>query len=71
MKVIHKVSALPALLAVALTAMVSPAFAQEANTGASIIAKVNEAMSDGSTIAAAVVLGLFVIFGIKLLWRSK
>lgn len=50
----------------------SGAMAQEAAThGATIVAKVEEAFSQGELIAAAVVLGLFAIFAIKLLWRSK
>jgi len=48
------------------------ASAQEAATaGATILSQVEGAMETGAGIATAVVLGLFVIFGIKLLWRSK
>ena len=47
------------------------AMAQATDHGAAIVAKVEEGFSKGELIAAAVVLGLFSIFAIKLLWRSK
>lgn len=55
-----------------LSAATAPAFAQEADaTGAEIVTKVESALASGASIATAVVLGLFAIWGIKLLWRSK
>ncbi len=60
------------LVAVPATALASfGAFAQETGPGADILAKVTAGMSQGEKIAAAVVLGLFVIWIVKLLWRSK
>lgn len=47
------------------------AMAQSTDHGAAIVTKVEGAFSNGELIAAAVVLGLFSIFAIKLLWRSK
>jgi len=48
------------------------AMAQEAESaGTQILAKVNAGLSTGQEIAIAVVLGLFAIWAIKLLWRSK
>ena len=59
------------LVAAPAAAMASVgAFAQSA-TGAGIVASVTAGMSDGEKIAVAVVTGLFVIWCIKLLWRSK
>ncbi len=43
----------------------------QSNTADTIVANVEEAFSNGELIAAAVVLGLFAIYAIKLLWRSK
>jgi len=43
----------------------------QSTTGADVLAKVEEGMTQGEKIAAAVVTGLFVIFAVKLLWRSK
>lgn len=61
--------------ALVLSAATSPAFAQSAgqsgNTGAEIVTSVQAALASGASIATAVVLGLFAIWGIKLLWRSK
>lgn len=57
--------------ALVLSAVTSPAFAQQADTGAEIVTKVKETLTSGASIATAVVLGLFAIWGIKLLWRSK
>lgn len=54
-----------------LYAVTSPAFAQEPDTAAEIVTKVKAALTSGASIATAVVLGLFAIWGIKLLWRSK
>lgn len=54
-----------------LTAVTAPAFAQSADTGAEIVTSVKAALASGASIATAVVLGLFAIWGIKLLWRSK
>ena len=60
------------LVAVPATALASfGAFAQDAGPGADILAKVTAGMSQGEKIAGAVVLGLFVIWIVKLLWRSK
>lgn len=47
------------------------AMAQATDHGAAIVKKVEDGFSQGELIAAAVVLGLFAIFCIKLLWRSK
>lgn len=47
------------------------AAAQSTSTADTIVTKVEEAFSKGELIAGAVVLGLFTIFAIKLLWRSK
>lgn len=59
------------LVAAPAAAMASfGAFAQ-ATPGESIIASVTSGMTDGQKIAAAVVTGLFVIWCVKLLWRSK
>lgn len=58
--------------ALVLSAATAPAFAQEAGgTGAEIVTSVKAALTSGASIATAVVLGLFAIWGIKLLWRSK
>lgn len=57
--------------ALVLSAATSPAFAQSADTGAEIVTSVKAALASGASIATAVVLGLFAIWGIKLLWRSK
>lgn len=58
--------------ALVLSAATAPAFAQDAGTtGAEIVKKVEGALDSGASIATAVVLGLFAIWGIKLLWRSK
>lgn len=60
------------LVAAPAAAMASfGAFAQSTSTGETIVTKVTEGMSQGEKIAAAVVLGLFVIWCVKLLWRSK
>lgn len=60
------------LVAAPAAAMASVgAFAQSTGTGESIVTKVTEGMSQGEKIATAVVLGLFVIWCVKLLWRSK
>lgn len=45
--------------------------AAQSTTADTIVTKVEEAFSKGELIAGAVVLGLFTIFAIKLLWRSK
>lgn len=55
--------------ALVLSAATSPAFADD--TGAEIVTSVKAALTSGASIATAVVLGLFAIWGIKLLWRSK
>lgn len=47
------------------------ALAQSTDHGAAIVTKVESAFTNGELIAAAVVMGLFAIFAIKLLWRSK
>lgn len=54
--------------ALALSGLAS---AQSSSTADTIVANVEEAFSKGELIAAAVVLGLFAIYAIKLLWRSK
>lgn len=60
------------LVAAPAAAMASfGAFAQATSPGESIIASVTSGMTDGQKIAAAVVTGLFVIWCVKLLWRSK
>lgn len=43
----------------------------QSNPGSEIVSKVESAMSAGESIAAAVVLGFFAIWAIKLLWRAK
>lgn len=59
------------LVAASAAAMASfGAFAQS-TTGAGIVTSVTAGMSDGEKIAVAVVTGLFVIWCVKLLWRSK
>lgn len=45
--------------------------AAQSNTADTVVANLEEAFSNGELIAAAVVLGLFAIYAIKLLWRSK
>ncbi len=57
--------------ALVLSAATSPAFAEAGDTGAEIVTSVKAALASGASIATAVVLGLFAIWGIKLLWRSK
>lgn len=62
-----KAAAAPLALFVAGSAM-----AQDATPAAATIkAQVEQSLGTGAEIATAVVIGLFVIFGIKLLWRSK
>lgn len=51
--------------------VLSSAAMAQSNTADTIVANVEEAFSNGELIAAAVVLGLFAIYAIKLLWRSK
>ena len=59
------------LVAAPAAAMASfGAFAQT-SPGAGIVTSVTAGMSDGEKIAVAVVTGLFVIWCVKLLWRSK
>lgn len=43
----------------------------EEDAGAQILSKVTASMTSGAGIATAIVLGLFAIWAIKLLWRSK
>lgn len=57
--------------ALVLSAMTSPVMAQSTDPGAEIVEKVESTLASGASIATAVVLGLFAIWGIKLLWRSK
>lgn len=57
--------------ALVLSAITSPAMAQATDTGAEIVTEVKGYLTSGAAIATAVVLGLFAIWGIKLLWRSK
>lgn len=45
--------------------------AQAVDPGVTIKDKVTAAMTSGEGIATAIVLGLFAIWAIKLLWRSK
>lgn len=53
-------------------ALSGAAMAQEADgTAAQIVTAVKAAFTAGELIAGAVVLGLFAIYAIKLLWRSK
>lgn len=47
------------------------AHAAEGDALAQITTSVSSAMTGGSAIATAIVIGLFVIWAIKLLWRSK
>ena len=59
------------LVAAPAAAMASfGAFAQSTTTDG-ILTSVTAGMSNGEKIAAAIVTGLFVIWCIKLLWRSK
>lgn len=51
-----------------LTAVTAPAFAADV---AAITAGVESSLADAKTIAGAVVLGLFAIWGVKLLMRGK
>lgn len=51
--------------------VLSSAAMAQSSTADTIVANVEEAFSKGELIAAAVVLGLFAIYAIKLLWRSK
>lgn len=61
-----------AAVALVLSAATAPAFAQQASTiAADIVKEVEGSLDSGASIATAVVLGLFAIWGIKLLWRSK
>lgn len=62
----HKVGTAAGALALS-----SAALAQSTDHGAAIVTKVESAFTNGELIAAAVVMGLFAIFAIKLLWRSK
>lgn len=60
----------------ALAVALAPAFVGVANAagedmGTQILAKINGGMSQGELLAGAVVLGLFTIWIIKMLWRSK
>lgn len=59
------------LCAAAGALVLSSAAMAQSNTADTIVANVEEAFSKGELIAAAVVLGLFAIYAIKLLWRSK
>lgn len=52
-------------------ALSTVALAQSTDHGADIVAKVGAGFTQGEKIAAAVVLGLFAIYVIKLLWKSK
>lgn len=61
-----RIAAAPAALLVGFSA-----HAAEGDAGAQILAKVTESMTSGAGIATAIVLGLFAIWAIKLLWRSK
>ena len=60
-----------AIAAAGTLALSTAVMAQEVDPSASILAGVDKSMLAGAGIATAVVLGLYVIFGIKLLWRSK
>ena len=62
------INAKTAACALVLSAATAPAFA---DTGEEIVTSVKAALASGASIATAVVLGLFAIWGIKLLWRSK
>lgn len=57
--------------ALVLSAITAPAMAQATDPGAEIVTKVESTLTSGVAIATAVVLGLFAIWGVKLLWRSK
>ena len=60
------------LVAAPAAAMASfGAFAQSTGPGEDILTKVTGGMTQGEKIASAVVLGLFAIWVVKLLWRSK
>jgi len=47
------------------------AFAQTVPVGEQIKTKVEGSMSQGEMIAGVVVLGLFAIWAVKILWKSK
>lgn len=51
--------------------VLSSAAMAQSSTADTVVANLEQAFSDGGLIAAAVVLGLFAIYAIKLLWRSK
>ena len=62
-----------ALVAIATAAAASApaAFAQAVNPTAGIITMVDDSMASGLQIAGAVVLGIFAIWGVKLLLKGK
>ncbi|MFN4035663.1 hypothetical protein [Comamonas aquatica] len=51
--------------------VLSSAAMAQSTTADTVVANLEQAFSNGELIAAAVVLGLFAIYAIKLLWRSK
>ena len=61
-----RIAAAPAALLVGFSA-----HAAEGDGVTEILAQVNQAMTSGKSIATAIVIGFFVIWAIKLLWRSK
>ena len=52
-------------------ALSTAAMAEPSAHGATIVAKVTDSFSTGEIIAAAVVMGFFSLWAIKLLWRAK
>lgn len=58
-------------IATAAVAAAPAAFAQAMDPAAAIIAKVDSSMESGLQIAGAVVLGIFAIWGVKLLMKGK
>lgn len=71
-KTLNNVRKYGAKAATAAGALVLSGVAAAQSTQAdAIVTKVEDAFSKGELIAGAVVLGLFTIFAIKLLWRSK
>lgn len=65
-----KTAALAAIATAAATSATAT-FAQATSPVAGIIAQVDDSMASGLQIAGAVVLGIFAIWGVKLLLKGK
>lgn len=59
------------LIATAAAASAPAAFAQAVNPTPAIITMVDDSLASGLQIAGAVVLGIFAIWGVKLLLKGK